>query len=123
MVMGVRGQGVFLHLFYIVVDARRDRKYKCNSDNSYTARECRQKRAPFFVIRLFLERANAVKNDMDGFLTFFLLFFADRLRFVVSFVYGSESDIIFPSNNFMVLVAYCSASSGLCVTIIISFVF
>ena len=77
---------------------------------------------PFFVIRLFLERANAVKNDMDGFLTFFCSFLPIG-SVLVSFVYGSESDIIFPSNNFMVLVAYCSASSGLCVTIIISLSF
>ena len=68
---------------------------------------------PFFVMRLFAESDNAVKNDM-------------RVRRVglalaasisaIDGVNGLESDVTRPSAKLTVRVAYCSARSGLWVT-------
>ena len=73
---------------------------------------------PFLVIKLFKLSRNAVRN------------FIDVLLFLVSFFFssfwcsiGSESSVIFPSSIFIILLEYFSASSGLCVTIIISLSF
>ena len=103
----------------------------------------------FFVIRLLKLKDNAVKNDIEVFGFFFLWVFetyilvpwpdtpelyAEPLVVAVpdlsvpsamsflscSSVYGSESSTIVPSRSLTILVEYFIASSGLCVTIIIS---
>jgi hypothetical protein len=76
----------------------------------------------FFVIRLFKLRARAVRNDIEvflGLLAFFLPFPAGSISISFS-EYGFESLITDPSSSFIILLAYLSARSGLCVTIITS---
>ena len=85
----------------------------------------------FFVIRLLRLRLNAVKNDIDVFFFFVLHDFLSVKEsssvFVVilssSPLYGLLSSVIVPSRSLIILVEYCVASSGLCVTIIISLSF
>ena len=86
---------------------------------------------PFLVIRLFKLNDNAVKKDMDVFFFFSLAaFFSARVAFLAAFslaslsdfssiVYGFESALSSPSSILIIRVEYCSASSGLCVTIMI----
>ena len=68
----------------------------------------------FLVFRLLKLSASAVRNDIDDF-PIFLCFGGSAC--VSSTSYGSVSERIFPSRRVTILVAYCSASSGLCVTI------
>ncbi len=73
---------------------------------------------PFFVIRLFRDSAKAVKKDMEVFLPavpFPALSSAPSK--------GSESLLTSPSSRRIILVEYCSARSGLWVTIIMSLSF
>ena len=77
------------------------------------ANEVRSVRA-FFVFRLLKLKANAVRNDIED----FPIFLCSATPIVVSSTSnGSVSERITPSFNVTILVAYCSASSGLCVTI------
>ncbi len=70
---------------------------------------------PFLVIRLLKDNAIAVKNDMAArFAALAFWCFSERGS------NGSVSEEICPSNRLTVRVAYCSANSGLCVTIMTS---
>ena len=73
---------------------------------------------PFLVIRLFRDNARAVKNDMEVFLppVPFPAFSETPSK-------GSESLFTSPSSRRIILVEYCSARSGLWVTIMISLSF
>ena len=67
----------------------------------------------FFVFRLLKLRDSAVRKDMED----FPMFLCCGSSCVPSSIRnGSESDRIFPSRSFTIRVAYCSASSGLWVT-------
>ena len=61
-------------------------------------------------------------NFIEAFPAFSFLVRALSKSFLLA-LYGFESSVTFPSNNFIILVEYFSASSGLCVTIIISLSF
>ena len=74
---------------------------------------------PFLVIKLFKLRDKAVKKFIDVFPVFAFFFSV----FSSSSLYGFESLITFPSSTFITLDEYFSASSGLCVTIIINLSF
>ena len=67
----------------------------------------------FFVHRLWKLSDNAVRNDMDD-LPIFLCSGASMV--CSSTTYSSVSERILPSFKFTIRVAYCSASSGLWVT-------
>ena len=77
---------------------------------------------PFLVIKLFKLKCTAVANFIDAFPDFCFLVLALSRSFLVA-VYGFESSVTFPSNNLIILDEYFSASSGLCVTIIINLSF
>ena len=68
---------------------------------------------PFFERRLLKLSSSDVQNDILD--RCFLLLVVDVTSFLMT--YGSESSTILPSFNLMIRVEYCSASSGLCVTI------
>ena len=72
---------------------------------------------PFFVIRLFKLSPNAVLKDMDFIFPF--SFVTAGSTFSSVFLNGLESSITLPSKSLMILEEYCSANSGLWVTIII----
>ena len=81
---------------------------------------------PFLVSRFFSERENAVPKDIEGFFTFLPLacsicaLSASCSALYSSSVSGLESPVISPSRILIMREEYFSASSGLCVTIIIS---
>jgi len=68
---------------------------------------------PFFVMRLLKDNAIAVKNDIEVFLTSFSL---TRMS-PVDGSNGLVSPTTTPSRRLTMRLAYCSASSGLWVTI------
>ena len=67
----------------------------------------------FFVLRLLKLRDSAVRNDMED-LPIFLWEGSSMADSSTS--KGMESERIFPSRSLTMRVAYCWASSGLCVT-------
>ena len=68
----------------------------------------------FFVIKLFSDRESAVKKDMEVFFAFSGKAGSSRES------NGWVSSVILPSFRRMIRLAYWSASSGLCVTIMTS---
>ena len=68
----------------------------------------------FFVLKLLKLSDSAVRRDIEDFPIFLC---SGGARFSSSTIYSSVSERIFPSFRLTILVAYCSASSGLCVTI------
>ncbi len=77
---------------------------------------------PFLVKRFFSESEKEVANDMEGFLIFLLFSELEVYFFISSFISvslkGLLSSFITPSSTFIIRDEYCSANSGLCVTII-----
>ena len=73
---------------------------------------------PFFVSRFLKDRFSAVKYDIRLCFKSFLLNSSYVSFAASSSEYGMLSSLISPSNSLTILVLYCSASSGLCVTMI-----
>ena len=73
----------------------------------------------FLVIKFLSDKDNAVKKDIFVFLLLLPALKASRSVLILP-SYFLESAVILPSFKRIILVAYWSASSGLCVTIITS---
>ena len=78
---------------------------------------------PFLVNRFFRDNENEVPKDIEGFFSFFPFSLsalsACNSCWYSSSVIGLESSVSLPSNTRMIREEYCSANSGLCVTMII----
>ena len=78
---------------------------------------------PFLVRRFLKLNESAVKNDID---TFSFLFFLSKapatgeISLPAGISYGAVSSVTLPSRSLMIRDEYCSASSALCVTMIMS---